>query len=81
LRSIRQSKNVSERCIKKIALKTTRTVSPPRQRERFWGPGVDFVDPKVFRKAAAMGAERAAYPIRHLAGAPDNAIQAADRGG
>jgi hypothetical protein len=31
--------------------------------------------------AAAMGAERAAYPIRHLAGAPDNAIQAADRGG
>jgi hypothetical protein len=55
--------------------------SPPRQRERFWGPGVDFVDPKVFRKAAAMGAERAAYPIRHLAGAPDNAIQAADRGG
>ena len=34
-------------------LEVRRLVIRHDQRERFWGPGVDFVDPKVFRKRAA----------------------------
>ena len=59
LRSIRQSKNVSDRCIKKIALKTTRTAA-----SGLLGRDVPF----AFRLGNTQMAERARHDIAGVIG-------------